>query len=578
MSVLTQFVPGVQVARDYQRSYLRGDLTAGVVLTALLIPAGMGYAQVAGLPPVTGLYATIVPLIVYALLGPSRILVLGPDSSLAPIIAAAIIPLAALDTERVALAGVLAIEVGVVMVVAGLLRLGFVTDLLSKPIRIGYLNGIALVVILSQLPKLLGFSVDADTVWRRISGIAEGIGDNQIDWTAATVGLSCLALIVVLKLWRKTIPGVLLAVVGAIVAVWLLDWRDDLPVVGAMPRGLPTPAIGSVTFDDALHLLGPAVGIALIAFADTSVLSRTFAARAGHAVNGSQEMAAVGATNIATGFLSGFPISASSSRTPVAEQAGARTQLAPLVGALLIVVFILAAPGLTDFLPTSALAAVVITAAASLIDIRGVIALFRAHWVEGVLTVAAFVGVAIVGVLEGILVAIGLSLVAFVNQAWRPYRTELARVPGLRGYHDVTRYPEAERIEGVLILRFDAPLFFANGGMFDDFVRARVSAAIEAGRTVHTVILAAEPITDIDATAVDELVELDDYLRSRKITLILSEMKDPVREQLAKYQLTVDGHPRFDDTRFAPTTGAKIDEITGILRTDIGDHGTENTT
>ncbi|MCH5642091.1 MULTISPECIES: SulP family inorganic anion transporter [unclassified Gordonia (in: high G+C Gram-positive bacteria)] len=562
-------LPGVQTLLTYERGYLRGDLVAGAVLTALLIPAGMGYAEVAGLPPVTGLYATIIPLIAYAIVGPSRILVLGPDSSLAPIIAAAIIPLAALDSERIALAGVLAIEVGVILIIGGLLKLGFVTDLLSKPIRIGYLNGIALVVLLSQLPKLLGFSVDGESIVDEAVNIVKGIANGEIDWLATAIGVICLAVILGLKQWRKTIPGVLIAVVGAIIAVWAFGWEDDLSVAGAMPRGLPTPALGGITLNDVVDLIVPAVGIALIAFADTSVLSRTFAARAGQNVNGSQEMAAIGVANVASGFLSGFAISASSSRTPVAEQAGAKSQVAPLFGALLIVAFILAAPGVTAYLPSSALAAVVISAVFSLIDIRGVVYLFRVNRVEGILSVAAFVGVAALGVLDGILVAIGLSFIAFVNLAWRPYRTELGRVPGLRGYHDVTRNPTAQRIPGVLILRFDAPLFFANGGMFDDYVRSEVVQSQQEGREVHTVILAAEPITEIDATAVDELVELDDYLRSNNITLVFAEMKSPVRDQLAQYDLTVDGEPRFDDTQFAPTTGAKVDEITGCLRGDI---------
>lgn len=566
-SRLDRYLPGLATLKSYDRSWLRGDLVAGVVLTALLIPAGMGYAEVAGLPPVTGLYATIIPLIAYAIVGPSRILVLGPDSSLAPIIAAAIIPLAAFDEERVALAGVLAIEVGIVLVIGGLLRVGFVTDLLSKPIRIGYLNGIALVVLLSQLPKLLGFSIEGDSALEEVVDFVTGIADGEVDGLSTAIGVSCLGVILLLKLWRRAFPGVLMAVIGAIVVVAVFGWSDDIPVVGAMPRGLPTPALGGVTLDDVINLIGPAIGIALIAFADTSVLSRTFAARAGTTVNGSQEMAAIGTANIATGFLSGFAISASSSRTPVAESSGARTQLAPLVGALMIVVFIFAAPNITEYLPSSALAAVVISAALTLVDIRGVVTLFRMHWIEGALSVAAFLGVALIGVLQGILVAIGLSFLAFINQAWRPYRTELGRVPGVRGYHDVSRHPSAERIEGVLILRFDAPLFFANGGIFDDYVRTEV---MRAHRDLHTVIIAAEPITEIDATAVDEIVELDDFLRAQDITLVFAEMKDPVRDQLAHYDLTLHGEPRFDESRFAPTTGAKVDEITGQWRGDLG--------
>ena len=226
-SRLDRYLPGLATLKSYDRSWLRGDLVAGVVLTALLIPAGMGYAEVAGLPPVTGLYATIIPLIAYAIVGPSRILVLGPDSSLAPIIAAAIIPLAAFDAERVALAGVLAIEVGIVLVIGGLLRVGFVTDLLSKPIRIGYLNGIALVVLLSQLPKLLGFSIEGDSALEEAVDFVTGIADGEVDGLSTAIGVSCLGVILLLKLWRRAFPGVLIAVIGAIVvvAVFVSGWQ-----------------------------------------------------------------------------------------------------------------------------------------------------------------------------------------------------------------------------------------------------------------------------------------------------------------------------------------------------------------
>jgi MFS superfamily sulfate permease-like transporter len=299
-----------------------------------------------------------------------------------------------------------------------------------------------------------------------------------------------------------------------------------------------------------------------VALTDCAVLSSTLGARRGASVVGSREMAAIGAANVAGGLFGGFPVSASSSRTPVAEQAGARTQLTGVVGALLIVAFMLLVPGLTAFLPEATLGAVVIAAASRLIDWRGFVRLVRMDRVDAFLSLAAFVGVLAVGVLEGIAVTIALSLLAFVNQSWRPYRAELGRVKGLRGYHDLTRYPEGERIPGVVIVRFDAPLFFANGGIFDDYVRSRVRAA---GTGVHTVILAAEPITGIDTTAIDELIELDEYLASHGIRLILAEMKDPVVDVLRAYGVT----DRFTPDRFAPTVGAAVDEITGTLRGDL---------
>ena len=562
-----RWLPGLSVARSYERSWLRTDVVAGVAVTALLIPAGMGYAQAAGLPPETGLYATIIPLLVYALVGPSRILVLGPDSSLAPIIAATILPLAAGDAQRaVALAGLLAILMGAALAVGGILRLGFVTDLLSKPIRVGYLNGIALVVIVSQVPKLLGFSIKGESIIQDVRRTMEGITGGRVNRTALLIGLASIVVILIPKLLRSRVPGVLIAVVGTIVAVAAFGWAHELPVVGALPRGLPAPALSGLSWGDVGSLIGPALGIALIAFADTGVLSRTFAARHGQTVDGSKEMGAVGVANVAAGLLGGFPVSASASRTPVAEQAGARTQLVGVIGALMIVAFIAAAPGVTQYLPSATLAAVVIVAASSLIDLRTFRRMLRMDLVEGLLSLAAFLGVALIGVLQGIIIAIALSFIAFVKREWRPYRTELVRVPGMRGYHDVTRYPDGDRIPGVVIVRFDAPLFFANGGKFNNFVRQVVA---DSGPEVHTVILAAEPITAIDTTAADELVELDDFLASKGVRLLIAELKDPVKDQCGRYGL----NEQFGPERFYPTVGSAVDELTGNLRSDIDPAG-----
>jgi high affinity sulfate transporter 1 len=547
-----KWLPGLGVARRYERSWLRTDLVAGIVLTALLIPAGMGYAEAAGLPPVTGLYATVVPLLAYALFGPSRILVLGPDSSLAPIIAASIIPLAGDDPDRaIALAGLLAILMGALLILGGFLRLGFVTDLLSKPIRIGYLNGIALVVLVGQLPKLLGFSVDADSLIGELTATVQGVIDGKVNTTALIVGLASLAAIIVPRLLHSKVPGVLLAVVGAIVATAWLGLEDRLPVVGALPQGFPTPALGGLELGDVASLIGPAAGIALIAFADTGVLSRTFAARSGEVVDGSDEMRGIGAANVATGFLSGFPISASASRTPVAEQAGAKSQLVGVVGAGMILAFMFLAPGVTAYLPSTTLAAVVIVAATALVDVPGLLRLARMSRTETALSIAAFLGVALVGVLQGIIIAVALSFIAFVNQAWRPYRTELVRVDGLKGYHDVERHPEGQRIPGLVIARFDAPLFFANGAIFDDYVRAMVVAA--PGQ-IRWVVVAAEPITSVDTTAMDELIELDDHLARHGIALRFAEMKGPVKDRLIRLGLG----ERFPPDHFFPTIGTAV--------------------
>ncbi|WP_420751577.1 SulP family inorganic anion transporter [Rhodococcus sp. O3] len=547
-------LPGVVTVRTYRREWLRPDVTAGLALIGLLIPAGMGYATAAGLPAYTGLYATIVPLLVYAIVGPSRVLVLGPDSALAPLIAAAVLPLAAAsgDPQRaVALAGVLAVLVGTVLLVAGFLRLGFVTDLLSKPIRIGYLNGIALVVVIGQLPTLLGIDVDADDVLGRIGTIAGETVTGGIDPLATAVGVGSLAVMVTCRLLRIRIPGVLVAVVGAIALSAVLGLDDDIAMVGALPRGLPAPTFGGVGWSDVAAMLGPAVAIALIAFADTAVLSRTFAARRGADVDGSAEMRAMGVANIAGGLFGGFPVSASSSRTPVAEQNGARTQLVGVVGALGVLAFVLLVPGLTAYLPQAALAAVVLVAAAALIDLRGLLTMWRMSRVEAGLAVAAFLGVALVGVLEGILVAIGLSLLTVVVRAWQPYRTELVELDGVPGLHDITRHPEGHRIPGLVIARFDAPLFFANGDLLDRHVRDLVA---HAPTPVEWVVIAAEPITGLDTTAVDELVDLDRYLASKGIRLAFAAMKGPIKDKLVQFGVG----DRFDATHFHPTVRAAV--------------------
>ena len=560
---ISRWLPGLSSAQQYRRAWLWPDVRAGIVVTALLIPAGMGYAEVAGLPPETGLYATIVPLVAYAIFGPSRILVLGPDSSLAPIIAASILPLALGNGERaVALAGLLAIMVGGMLLLGGILRLGFVTDLLSKPIRVGYLNAIALIVIISQIPKLLGFSIDAEGMWQEVVEITRAIADGEVLPLAVAFGVGSLIIIFVLKWLKSPVPGVLVVVVLSMILTGVLGLSDALPVVGALPQGLPAPALEGLQWSDVGALALPAPGSRSSPSPTARVLSRTFAARRGESVDGSQEMSGIGLANIAGGLLGGFPVSASSSRTPVAEQAGSRTQLTGVVGAALILAFILLAPGLTEFLPSAVLAAVVMGAAVGLIDLRGLRALWRMDKVDAGLSLAAFLGVIVFGVLEGIIVTIVLSLLAFINQSWRPYKAELGRVPGLRGYHDLSREPEGERIPGVVIVRFDAPLFFANGAVFDDFVRASVKAA---GPGIHTVILAAEPITDIDTTAADELIELDDYLIAHDIRLIIAEMKSPVLDVMRSYGLT----DRFTPDRFAATVGAAVDEITGTLRTDL---------
>ncbi|GGI87173.1 transporter [Pseudarthrobacter scleromae] len=532
--------------------WLRHDLLAGTALFAILVPAGMAYAQAAGLPPVTGLYATVVPLIVYAAVGPSRVLVLGPDSSLAPMIVAALIPFAAAnDEESVALAGLLAILIGVILLCGSALRLGIVTGLLSKPIRLGYLNGIALLVAVSQIPTLLGISVEGGTPWERLLAAVPKVLAGETNMAALLIGLASLALILVPRSLKWKIPGVLIAVVASCIAVALLELQGRVRVTGALPQGLPAPALGGIGWADVLALLPAAAAIALIVFVDTGTLSQSLAAAEDKRVSGNHEMAALGAANAASGLMGGFPISASTSRTPVAVESGAKTQVTGVVGAILVLGFMLLAPGTTEFLPAATLAAIVIAAAAALADPAGVLRLIGMSRSESLVMLAAFLGVTILGVLTGIAVAVGLAILDFLRRAWEPYRAELVDVPGVPGYHDVSRHPDGERVPGMLILRFDAPLFFGNGALLGSFVRNKLD---QAPPGTERVVLAAEPVTGIDTTALDELVQLDEWLERHGVDLVFAELKGPVKDRLLQYGMAA----RFSPGHFYPTVGEAV--------------------
>jgi len=333
-----RWAPGLQVLARYERAWLPHDLVAGLVLTTMLVPVGIAYAVASGVPGIYGLYATIVPLLAYALFGPSRILVLGPDSSLAALILAVVLPLSGGDPMRaVALAAAMAVVSGLVCIVAGLLRLGFVTELLSKPIRYGYMNGIALTVLISQTPKLFGFSIESVGPVADVQTIVESILGGEANWTALAVGAGTLALIFLLKPFPR-IPGILLAVLGAtlVVGVFDLGQTAGVKVLGELPRGLPAFALPWISAADLGAVVIGGCAVAMVSFADTSVLSRTYAARMRSYVDPNQEMIGLGAANLAAGFFQGFPISSSSSRTPVAEAAGARTQLTGVVGAVAV--------------------------------------------------------------------------------------------------------------------------------------------------------------------------------------------------------------------------------------------------
>lgn len=557
-----RWVPGVRTVTTYRRRWLAKDVVAGLVLTSLLVPQGMAYAELAGLPPITGLYTTVFGLLGYALFGASRILVVGPDSSLGPMIAAVLIATVGSGGDpavAIGLASMLALLVGVTMAVAGIAKLGFIADLLSKPTQIGYMNGLAVTIFVSQLPKLCGFSVDADGLVGEAAGFVRGLAAGDAVPAACAVGLVTLTIIVVVQRRLPKVPAVLIAVVAAIAATSLLGLGDrGVDLVGPLPAGFPPLTVPHASWSQLVLLLAGAVGITVVSLTDTISTASSFAARTGQEVRADQEMIGVGAANVAASFFQGFPVSTSGSRTAVAEQSGARTQLTGVVGAAVILVMLVLTPGLLRNLPQPALAAVVIAASLSLADIPGTVRLWRRRRLEFLVSVTAFLGVALLGVLPGIGVAVGLSVLNVFRRVWWPYQTELRRAPGVQGYHDVRSYPDAERLPGLVLFRFDAPLIFANARVF----RGQIRKLARTDPGPVWIVLAAEPVTDVDITAADMLGALVDELDAQGTSLVWAELKDPVRRKMDRYGLT----PAIGPARFFAT----LDEAVAAYRSRTG--------
>jgi high affinity sulfate transporter 1 len=549
----SEFVPGVATARTYQRAWLRSDLVAGAVLAAILIPQGMAYAELAGLPPVTGLYTTIGCLVGYAVFGPSRVLVLGPDSSVSPLILAAITPLlAGADPHRaIELAGMLALLVALIEIGMGLAHLGFVADLLSSEIQVGYMNGLAIVIIVGQLPKLFGFSTDADAFRDEVSAFFSHLDETHV--ATLVVGVSVLAVLLLLPRFTRAVPAVLVAVVGATVASAVLGLAEHgVATVGALPKGVPRPALPWTTLHDVGPLAVAAVGITLVSLTDTIATASSFAARRGDEVHADREMIGLGAANAAAGFLQGFAVSTSGSRTAVAEQSGARTQLTGVTGAALVALLLLFFNSLLEDLPTSALAAVVIAAALSLMDVAAVARYWRVRKSAFVLSLVATAGVVFVGVLPGIVISIALAIVLFFKRSWWPRGTVLGRVPDVEGWHSVDDFPDAEGVPRVLVYRWEAPLFFANAGAFREQVRLLVRE-----RRPAWVVLQCEAMTDIDVTAAEMLRQLDEELNHQGVHIAFAEMRHRIQQQALTYGL----FKTLDRDRFYPTLGGAIRAI-----------------
>jgi high affinity sulfate transporter 1 len=547
-------MPGLHTLRTYKAAWLPRDLVSGAVLCALLVPQGMAYAELAGLPAITGLYTTVVCLLAYAAFGPSPYLILGPDSSLGPMIAAAILPLAAGNTEyAVALAGMLALIVSMICIGAGLARLGFVADLISKPVRVGYLAGLAVTIFIGQLPKLFGYSVDANGLIQEFVAFLKNL-DQTNPWTLA-VGLLCLFLILGLKRWAPRVPGVLIAVIVAIAVTQFYDLAaKGVDTVGVLPQGFPLPSFPSVELSALPLLIATAFGISLVAVGDTISTSAGFAARRGYEVDGDQEMVGIGSANLLAGLFQGFPVSTSGSRTAVAEQAGAKTQLTGVFAAVLVLAMLLFIPGLVKNMPQSALAAIIITASISLFDVGELRHLWSVRKNEFVLAIAAILGVALVGVLQGIVIAVVISIFQIFERAWRPYSAVLGKPEDIPGYHDITRYPNASQLPGLLMIRWEAPLFFANANLFRKKIRVLIA---QTDPPPVWVVITAEPVTDVDTTAGDMLVDLDLELNAAGIHLVFAELKDSVKEKIERYGLL----ETIDRRHFYPTIEAAVEEF-----------------
>jgi high affinity sulfate transporter 1 len=542
---LSRWVPGVRLALTYDRHWARNDGVAGVVLAAILVPQGMAYAELAGLPPVTGLYTTIACLVGYAVFGPSRILVLGPDSSISPMIFAAITPLVAAGDEHraIALAGMLAVIVALIEIGLGVGRLGFVADLLSNEVQVGYMNGLALVIIVGQLPKLFGYSTDATGFGPEIKAFAEGL-DHTVG-VSLLVGLGVLAILLLLPRFTGRIPAVLVAIAAATIVSAVFDLHaHGVPTVGTLPRGVPTPSLPWTRYADIGPLMIAAVGITLVSLADTIATSSSFGARRGEEVDPNQEMIGIGAANLASGFLQGFAVSTSGSRTAVVEQAGAKTQLASVVGAGIVALLLLFFNSLLADLPQSALAAVLIGAALSLLDLGVLVRYFRVRKSALLLSLTASLGVVVLGVLQGIVIAIALAILLFFRRSWQPHGAVLGHVASLGGWHNVERYADARELPGIIVFRWEAPLFFANAAAFRTQIRRLVRT-----RKPRWVVIECEAVTDVDVSAARMLEQLDKELNAAGTHMAFVEMRSRLRELVRSYGL----FETLDRDRFYPT-------------------------
>ena len=551
---LAEAAPGLATLLHYPRSYLGSDLVAGITVGAVAVPSSMAMAQLAGLPVVYGLYGTFLPLAVYGLLGTSRQHVVGPDSTLAALTAATVAPLAIVGGEvdparYVALAAALALAMGSMLFLAGVVRLGFVADFFGKPVLLGYINGVALIVIASQLGKLFGISVGADDFFSIIWEVLSDLGDAN----GATVLLSAglLAAAIAVRRFVPALPPSLAMLALALVIAALVDLEDHgIAVVGEVEGGLPSFGLPQVGASDFVDLLLPAAAFSLVAFADMTATVRTFAQKHGYEIDANRELTAIGGANLIGGLTGAFPVSSSNSRSAVNDSAGARSQAAVVVAAAVVGLFLLFAMPLIEPLPTAALGVIIVVAAAGLINVRSIWRLRHVRPAEVALALVAFGGVLVFGVVSGVAVAIALSIGVFLYRAARPHDAVLGRVDDVDGYHDIARWEGAATVPGLLVYRFDAPPFFVNA----EYLRQRVLALVDGSQDVRWLVLNAEAWTYLDSTAIDTLTRLNTELEQRGITLCFARLKGRQREIFEETGLTA----RIGSDRLFPTVRAAV--------------------
>ncbi|HSV39496.1 MAG TPA: sulfate permease [Nocardioidaceae bacterium] len=529
MPELSRLLPNLARLRRYERSWLRYDVLAGVTVAAYLIPQVMAYAQVAGLPAVTGLWAIVGPLLVYSVLGSSRQLSVGPESTTALMTAAAVGAIAAGDPDRyAALAAALALLVGALCVLGWAGRLGFLADLLSKPVLVGYMAGIAAIMVASQLGKLTGIKVDADSFLTQIGYVASHLDEVHAPTLVLAAGVLAFLFVGSWKFPRS--PAPLIAMLLAVVAVAVFDLKArGIAVVGDIPAGLPVPSLPSVSATDTVSLLLPAVGVAIVAYSDNVLTGRAFATRNRYEIDSNQELLALGASNLASGVMQGFPVSSSGSRSAIGDSLGSRSQLYSLVALVAVLVTLLFLRPVLAAFPAAALGAIVVYAAARLVDIGEFRRIARFRTSEVLIAVATTLGVLLLDVLYGVLLAIGLSILDLLHRVARPHDGVLGYVPGLAGMHDLDDYPEARTVEGLLIYRYDSPIFFAN---VEDFKTRALASIAATDSLTEWFVLNTEANVHVDITALDALEELRQELDSRGITFALARVKQELRDDL----------------------------------------------